>query len=49
MSNFGYYLIALIVIVLGFMIVKKVTTCMFKATVGVIVLAILGILYWLYF
>lgn len=47
MDNFGYYILALVVLVVGFLIVKKVATCMFKATVGVIVLVILAVLYFL--
>lgn len=48
MENFGYYVFALIVLIVGFMIVKKVATCMIKAVVGVIVLAVLAAVYWLY-
>ncbi len=49
MNNFAYYIFALIVLIVGFFIVKKVATCMIKAVVTVIVLAILGGIYWLYF
>ncbi len=49
MDNFGYYVFALIVLIVGFLVVKKVATCMIKAVVGLIVLAILGGIYWLYF
>ncbi len=48
MENFGYYVFALVVLIVGFMIVKKVATCMIKAVVGVIVLAVLAAVYWLY-
>ena len=48
MENFGYYVFALIVLIVGFLIVKKVATCMIKAVVGIIVLAILAAVYWLY-
>ena len=47
MDNFGYYILALAVLVVGFLIVKKVATCMFKAVVGVIVLIVLACLYFL--
>ena len=47
MDNFRYYVLALVVLVVGFLMAKKVATCMFKATVGVIVLVILGVLYFL--
>ncbi len=49
MDNFMYYALALIVLVIGLFIVKKVATCMIKATVALIMLAVLGILYWVYF
>ncbi len=48
MEDFGYYVFALVVLIVGFMIVKKVATCMFKAVVGIIVLAVLAGIYWLY-
>ncbi len=49
MENFGYYIFALIVLIVGFLIVKKVATCLIKTVITVIILAILGIAYWLYF
>ncbi len=49
MENIGYYLLALLILVLGFITVKKVTTCMIKAVVGGIVLIVLAVLYWIYF
>ncbi len=49
MDNFGYYIFALIVLIVGFLIVKKVATCMIKAVVGIIVIAVLAAIYFLYF
>ena len=37
MSNFGYYIFALVLLVVGIMVVKKVTTCLFKATRNIII------------
>lgn len=48
MDNFGYYVFALVVLIVGFLIVKKVATCMIKTIVAIIVLAILAGIYWLY-
>lgn len=48
MENFGYYVFALVVLIVGFMIVKKVATCMIKTVVCIVVLAILAGIYWLY-
>lgn len=47
MDNFGYYVFALVVLIVGFLIVKKVATCMIKAVVAIIVLAALACIYWL--
>lgn len=49
MSNFAYYAFALIVLIGGLMILKKVATCMVKMVVAFIMIAILLGVYWLYF
>jgi len=49
MSEFTYYAIAILVLVIGLVVLKKVATCMVKMVVGVIMLAFLASLYWLYF
>jgi hypothetical protein len=48
MDDFGYYIFALIVLVVGFLIVKKVATCLVKTIIGILVLAILAGIYWVY-
>ncbi len=48
MDDFGYYIFALVVLVVGFLIVKKVATCLVKTIIGVLVLAILAGIYWVY-
>lgn len=48
MDDFGYYIFALVVLVVGFLIVKKVATCLLKAIIGILVLAILAGIYWVY-
>lgn len=48
MDDFGYYIFALVVLVLGFLIVKKVATCLVKTIIGILVLAILAGIYWVY-
>lgn len=48
MGDFGYYIFALVVLIVGFLVVKKVATCLIKTVVAVIVLAILAGIYWLY-
>lgn len=49
MSEFAYYAFALIVLVVGLTIVKKVATCMVKMAVAVIMIAVLLGVYLLYF
>ena len=48
MDDFGYYILALVVLVVGFLIVKKVATCLVKTIIGILVLAILAGIYWVY-
>lgn len=48
MGHLEYYIIALIVLIVGFLIVKKIATCMIKIVVGIIVFAVLVGIYWLY-
>lgn len=48
MDDFGYYIFALVVLVVGFLIVNKVATCLVKTIIGILVLAILAGIYWVY-
>lgn len=48
MDDFGYYIFALVVLVVGFLIVKKVATCLVKTIIGIVVLVILAGIYWMY-
>ena len=48
MDDFGYYIFALVVLVVGFLIVKKVATCLVKTIIGILVLEILAGIYWVY-
>lgn len=48
MDNFLYYAFALVVLVVGLFILKKIATCMIKMAVGVIMIAVLFAIYWLY-
>ena len=47
-SDFLYYAFALVALVVGLFILKKVATCMVKTVVGVILVAVLAAIYWLY-
>lgn len=48
MENIEYYIFALVVLVGGFLVVKKVATCILKFVVALIALAIIASIYWLY-
>lgn len=47
-SDFLYYAFALVALVVVVFILKKVATCMVKMVVGVILVAVLAAIYWLY-
>ena len=47
-SDFLYYAFALVALVVGLFILKKVATCLVKTVVGVILVAVLAAIYWLY-
>ncbi len=49
MHNFLYYALALVVLVVGLFILKKVATCMVRMVVTAIMVAVLAAIYWLYF
>ena len=48
MNDFGYYALVLVVLVVGLFVLKKVATCMIKAMVAVVMIAVLAVLYWLF-
>ena len=48
MDNFMYYAFALVALVVGLFILKKVATCMVKMVVGASLVAVLVAIYWLY-
>ena len=48
MDNFLYYAFALVVLVIGLFILKKVATCMVKMAVDAVLIAVLFAIYWLY-
>ena len=48
MHDFGYYALAFEVLVVVLFVLKKVATCMIKAMVAVVMIAVLAVLYWLF-
>jgi hypothetical protein len=47
-NNIGYYLALLALIIIGFIVVKKVASCMIKSIVGIVLLLAAATIYWLY-
>ena len=47
-NDFLYYALVLVALVVGLFTLKKVATCMVKTVVGVILVAVLAAIYWLY-
>ena len=47
-NNIGYYLALLALIIIGFIVVKKVASCMIKSIVGIVLLLAATAIYWLY-
>lgn len=49
MGNVGYYIFVLAAIMVAFVVVKKVASCMIKTAVLIALIVILAVVYWLYF
>ena len=48
MENIGYYILILVALIIAFLVIKKVTSCMVKAVVGIVVFALLAYIYYMY-
>lgn len=49
MENFGYYIFSIIAFIVAFFLVKKIAGCMVKTVIMAIVLAILAVVYYMFF
>lgn len=49
MENFIYYAVALLMIIIGIVVLKKVAGCLFRTVVTIVLLAILAYLYYKFF
>ena len=47
-SNITYYVILLLLVIIGFLVVKRVASCMIKTIVTLLLIAVAIALYWLY-
>ena len=48
MQNIGYYIFILVAIIVAFLIIKKVTTCLVRSILLIVLVAVLGYIYWMY-
>jgi hypothetical protein len=48
MGNIGYYIFALVAIMVAFVVVKKVASCMIKTVVLVAMILVLAAIYYMY-
>lgn len=48
MENITYYIAILALIIIGFLVVKKVASCMIKSVITIILIVIAAAIYWLY-
>ena len=44
-NYFAYYVFALVAVVVAFLVIKKVASCLIRTIVGVVVVAVLAYLY----
>lgn len=49
MENITYYIVALLMIIVGFVVVKKVAGCLLRSVITIVLIAVLAALYFLYF
>lgn len=49
MDNIGYYIFVLVALIVAFLVVKKVASCLIKSAVLIVLVVALGTIYWLYF
>ncbi len=47
-TNIAYYIAILVLIIIGFLVVKKVASCLLKSIFTIILIAIAVAIYWLY-
>lgn len=48
MDSLGYYIFCIIAVIIGFLIIKKITGCLIKTLIALVVAALLAAVYYLY-
>ena len=49
MGNITYYIALLVIIIIGFWLIKKVASCLVKSIIAVVLVAVAVALYYFYF
>ena len=49
MGNIGYYIFVLVALMVAFIVVRKVASCMIKSVVLLVLIVALAVIYYLYF
>ena len=47
MDNIGYYIFLLVAVIVAFLIVKKVASCLIRSIVLIVLAAVIGYIYWM--
>ena len=47
-QNFIYYIALLLLVIIGFLVVKKMASCLIKSIITVVLTAVAVAIYWLY-
>jgi hypothetical protein len=47
-QNFIYYIALLLLVIIGFLVVKKMASCLIKSIITVVLIAVAVAIYWLY-
>ena len=48
MDNIGYYIFLLVAVIVAFLIVKKVASCLIRSIVLIVLAGVIGYIYWMY-
>jgi hypothetical protein len=48
MDNIGYYIFLLVAVIVAFLIVKKVASCLIRSIVLIVLAVVIGYIYWMY-
>lgn len=49
MENITYYIVALLMIIIGFIVAKKMAGCLVRSIITIVLIVILVVLYYVYF